>query len=239
MLMRELRRRNIEGERGRRFFAMFPDDGPVRRELYPKHMAFFRAGVEHQERALLGGNRVGKSMGVSYEMTAHMTGLYPEWWPGYRFAQPITAWFAGVDTKALRESLQLVLFGPPHDVGTGMIPRENLVGRPTPRSGVADTYDTFAVRHKSGGISRGVLKTYDQDRESFQGAKVDAIMMDEEPPLPIYTECLLRTMATEVGEKNGLILSAFTPLKGLSEVVLSYMPVLDMMPNLEKGNAPA
>jgi hypothetical protein len=33
-----------------RIDAYYPDDGPLRRELYPKHLEFFRAGIEHRER---------------------------------------------------------------------------------------------------------------------------------------------------------------------------------------------
>ena len=233
--MTELRRRNIEGERGRRFYALYPDEGPLRRELYPKHMEFFAAGHEHQERAMLGGNRSGKSMGVGYEVTCHLTGIYPHWWTGYRFNRPITAWIAGEDVKSLRDSLQLTFFGPPHDLGTGLIPRETLVGKPTSRTGTAEAYDTFSVRHVSGGISRGTIKTYDQGREAFQAAHIDVVMLDEEPPMPIYVECLMRTMATELGETNGLLMCAFTPLKGLSEVVLSYLPYLDQVPGQTNG----
>ena len=33
--------------------SYYPDDGPLRRELYPKHMAFFAAGKQHRERAAI------------------------------------------------------------------------------------------------------------------------------------------------------------------------------------------
>jgi len=47
---------------------------------------------------------------------------------------------------------------------------------------------------------------------------------DEEPPIGIYSEFLTRTMATVPGEKNGLLMNTFTPLKGLSGVVLLFLP---------------
>ena len=43
--------------------------------------------------------------------------------------------------------------------------------------------------------------------------------MDEEPDLNIYTECLTRTMTT-----NGMVICTFTPLLGLSDVVLLFLP---------------
>src|SRR6516165_7127907 len=73
----------------------YPIAGPLRRDLYPKHLAFFRAGAERRERAFLAANRVGKSEGVGgYEITLHLTGRYPDWWKGRRFSRPITAWAA-------------------------------------------------------------------------------------------------------------------------------------------------
>ena len=39
----------------------FPEKGPYRRALYPKHVKFFEAGREYRERALIAANRVGKS----------------------------------------------------------------------------------------------------------------------------------------------------------------------------------
>jgi phage terminase large subunit-like protein len=227
MLQRELKKRITEGQLGRRMFAFYPETGPLRRELYPKHMAFFAAGSEHNERAFIGGNRTGKSTCVGYEATCHLIGWYPEWWVGRRFYRPIQAWLCGEDTKALRESLQVGLLGRIGEIGTGMIPKENLLNL-TPRSGVAEAYDTVTIRHSSGGISRAVLKTYDQGRESYQGAKVEVIMLDEEPPLPIYTESLMRTMATVPGEENGIVMAAFTPLKGLSDVVQTFLPALEV-----------
>ena len=47
-----------------RIDSYYPDDGPLRRELYPKHLEFFRAGIEHRERCFLAANRVGKTEGV-------------------------------------------------------------------------------------------------------------------------------------------------------------------------------
>lgn len=43
--------------RENRIRDMFPDDGPLRRELYQKHMEFFAAGAEHNERCMIAGNR--------------------------------------------------------------------------------------------------------------------------------------------------------------------------------------
>ena len=36
---------------------IFPDEGPYRRDLYPRHMEFFRAGASHRERLFMAANR--------------------------------------------------------------------------------------------------------------------------------------------------------------------------------------
>jgi len=123
----------------------------------------------------------------------------------------------------MRESLQPLLFGPPGAIGTGMIPGDDIVGQPTAGRGVPDSIDSAAVRHVSGGVSRIVLKTYEQGREAFQAAKIQVCWLDEEPPKPIYTEALTRLMATVPGEQNGAMMCTFTPLKGRSEVVLDFL----------------
>jgi len=191
--------------------------------MYPKHLEFFAAGAQHQERAFIAGNRVGKTMAGCYELTCHLTGWYPAWWVGRRFSRPITAWASGEDTKAVRDSLQVTLFGPQGREGTGLIPGDLLLNT-TARSGVPESIDTAAIRHGSGSPSRLVMKTYDQGRESYQAAQVEVLLFDEEPPAAIYSEGLTRTMSTTPGEPNGIVMCTFTPLKGLSDVVLSFLP---------------
>src|SRR5262249_30076669 len=63
------------------------------------------------------------------------------------------------------------------------------------------------------------FKSYDQGRESFQASDVDLLWLDEEPPLEIYTEAVTRTMTT-----LGLVMLTFTPLSGMSETVLQFLP---------------
>lgn len=202
---------------------LFPDEGPLRRELYTKHVEFFAAGATYDQRAFIAANRVGKSLAVCFELVHHLTGQYPNWWEGRRFNRAITAWAAGEDTKAVRESLQETLLGKVGEFGTGLIPADRIVSVAM-RSGVPEAVDSVTIKNISGSNSRLVFKTYDQGRESFQASKVDVVLFDEEPPISIYTEGATRTMSTVPGQPNGLVMCAFTPLKGLSGVVLSFMP---------------
>ena len=151
-----------------------------------------------------------------------MIGWYPDFWVGRRFDRPVRTWASGEDTKSVRESLQEKLFGPPGAISTGLIPADKIVGV-THRSGVPEALDAAAIRHP-GGLSRVVLKMYEQGREAFQAAAVDVMLFDEEPPMDIYTEGLTRTISTVPGQPSGIVMCAFTPLKGLSGLVLAYMP---------------
>jgi phage terminase large subunit-like protein len=211
----ELNRRS----RMRRIDYFYPDEGELRRELYVKHLEFFKAGASYRERCIIAANRIGKSESIgAYEMSVHLTGEYPHWWEGRRFDRAVSCWAAGDTGKTVRDILQLKLLGKVGDFGTGMIPGEYLLSTTT-KYGLPDAVESAKVKHVSGGTSVVTLKSYDQRRESFQGTEQDVIWLDEEPPQDIYVECLMRTMTT-----GGMIMCTFTPLMGVSEVVKSFMP---------------
>ena len=212
----------IRAEKARRaqnrIESYFPDSGPFRRELYPKHLEFFAAGKEYNERLLMAANRVGKSDAGAYETTLHLTGNYPHWWEGKRFTSPVKAWACSDTNKTAREVLQEKLYGPLSAPGTGMIPAAAIVHR-TSKAGLAESIDTIYVKHASGGTSSVQIKSYQEGRESFQGAAIHCGWMDETPGQSIYAEVLLRTMTTD-----GIVFVTMTPLLGLDELVLSFMP---------------
>jgi phage terminase large subunit-like protein len=201
----------------------YPSEGTLSRTAYPKHMEFFAAGTTHLERAAIAANRVGKTTLSAFETSLHLTGRYPDWWNGRRFDCPVEWWAASDTSETTRDILQLELLGKLHELGTGMIPRDCIVGDPTRRRGVADAVDTVQVRHASGGISTLSFKSYDQGREKFQGTKKHGISLDEEPKIDVYTECLTRLMATKPGDTDGTMICTFTPLQGMSTVVLSFL----------------
>lgn len=206
---------------GRRLWDYYPDEGPLRRELYPKHLAFFAAGLIHTERAAMAANRVGKTEGIgAYEVTLHLTGLYPEWWPGRRFVKPVNILCGGDTNTTTRDILVTKLLGTKEARGTGTVPRD-CIGKVAPAPGVPDHVDYAMIQHVSGGWSKLQFRSYDQGREAWQGTERDVVWFDEEPPEPIYTEGLLRTMTTQ-----GIVIATFTPLNGLTNVALSFMPEL-------------
>lgn len=204
----------------RKIYTYYPDAGNLRRELYKKHLSFFSAGKTYRQRLMLAANRVGKTEGVGlYETTLHLTGDYPAWWDGRRFDKKVKWWAAGDTKQTVREILQDKMLGPVGAWGTGLIPGDMIHKIVRGGGSVADSVDMIYVKHKSGGISQLTFKSYDQRREAFQGTEQDGILLDEEPPEDIYTECLLRTMTN-----NGMLMLTFTPLMGMSSVVLAFLP---------------
>lgn len=218
---------------GAKFDELFPDEGPLRRELYPKHLEFFRAGRDYRERCARCANRIGKTWSMGgYETTCHLTGKYPKWWEGRVFEHPIDAWAVGKTNQTTRDIVQKALFGGVKRRGTGrvltgdgLVPA-GLMGAPSWYSaGAKDLVDVIPVRHVSGGWSQVGFKSYQQKRGAFEGTARHLVWMDEEPPLDIYAECLVRTMTTQ-----GIIMITFTPKMGMSETVLQFMPEADRPP---------
>lgn len=203
---------------------LFPEDGPLRRELYPKHMDFFAGGSKFRERLFLAGNRVGKTVAGGYEVMLHLTGRYPDWWEGKRFSRPISAWVAGDTNETTRDIIQKQLLGDVSYYGTlkgfdgvGIIPYE-CIGRAKFKPNTGNLLDYVEIKHESGKWSRLGFKSYDQGRRVFQGTAIDVIWLDEECPMDVYGECLVRTATT-----NGILMLTFTPLLGMSDVVKSFL----------------
>jgi phage terminase large subunit-like protein len=74
------------------------------------------------------------------------------------------------------------------------------------------------VKRQGGGESRLGFKSYEQGRKAFQGTEQDLIWLDEESEEGIRSECALRLMT-----RNGLLIETFTPLRGLTPIVLKYL----------------
>lgn len=214
LLLKEKERR----KKRRKLFDYFPDEGPLRRELYPQHLEFFKLGEQFDTRCFMAANRVGKTEGGGgYETVLHLTGLYPSWWTGKRFDRAINAWAAGDTKETVRDIIQAKLVGPENDVGTGLIPGDCLM-RCVKRQNGNGALDYIDVKHVSGSVSRLAFKSYDQGREAFQGTEKDLIWLDEEANEGVRSECVIRLMTTK-----GILIETFTPLRGLTPIVLKYL----------------
>src|SRR5882757_4019465 len=136
--------------------------GPVENRLadytpYPKQIAFHAAGATARERLLMAGNQLGKTLAGGSETAMHMTGRYPDWWQGRRFARPVAGWICGRSGEDVRDTMQRVLLGRPGAIGSGAIPKDAIEGLVAAR-GVSGLYDTIHVAHVSGGVSVATTK---------------------------------------------------------------------------------
>ena len=212
----------LDGEGDKRirhkFNTYFPDEGPFRRALYAKTIEFFAAGLQYSERLFMAGNRIGKTEAGAFETTAHLTGVYPNWWTGRRFTEPVEWWACGTTSETTRDIVQAKLLGSLDAPGTGMIPSHLILDTSRRPHGLPGSIESAYIRHSSGGKSLLGLKTYEQGRKSFEGTAKHGIWDDEEPPGDIYTEQLYRTLTTK-----GIIFTTFTPLQGISDVVKGFI----------------
>lgn len=186
-------------------------------EPYPWQKEFHDAGKDYPERMLMAANRVGKTESASAEVAYHLTGEYPDWWDGKRFDHPVLVWAGSVSNEASRDIVQKALIGGTGDaMGTGWIPKSKIVGKPAMRqAGVSDVVDTVKIRHRLGGASTLVTKTYEQGWRKWQGTAPHVVWLDEEPEeYRIFTESQTRVLTSK-----GIIMVTFTPLLGETDLV--------------------
>lgn len=187
---------------------------------YPKQKEFHDMGAHKTERLLSAGNQLGKTYAGAMEAAYHATGLYPHWWKGRRFKKANRGWVGGESAPVVRDTSQKLLLGDltagQDQLGTGAIPAD-MVGTVTWSRGVAQGVDTVTVKHKTGGTSIIKFKSYEQQRQKWQGDTIDWVWFDEEPTMELYSEGVARYTAT-----GGMAWMTFTPLKGMSTVVRRF-----------------
>jgi len=177
------------------------------------------------EKMLRAGNQLGKTLAAGAQMTMDALSWYPDWYTGRRFVTPpkierpfdFIGWYGCTTSGMTRDGAQTKLLGDIREqggLGTGLIPLDNIVGRPTMARGISDFVDTIALTREVGGkaILRG--KTFEMGRAAWQGEPVDVIWGDEDPgDFEVYGECQARLTTT-----NGIIIWSMSPMLGLSPV---------------------
>ena len=193
---------------------------------YPKQLRFIALTKIKKEVGLIAANQFGKSETGSHVVASWMTGQYAKGWEGRRWSRPTRGWIAGETSLVVRDVQQRKLCGEPgveSAFGTGMIPKDSFVDKPSLARGVTDAYDTIQVKYLEpdgtwrGGVSVARFKSYEQGRAKFQGVTLYWGWGDEEPPEDIYSEFLTRIA------EGGCLMMTFTPLRGRSKVVLRFI----------------
>jgi phage terminase large subunit-like protein len=186
---------------------------------FEHQLKFFKTG-DSERRGILAANRIGKTVSTCYETAMHLTGLYPDWWEGYRFDKPITCMVAGEGWAQVALVLQQELLGTQdvkitENLGTGAVPRDCIVVD-TMRNDGANCIGC-EIRHKSGTNSYLLFANYTQEVRQLQGFKLNLAVFDEQPPDDFFSEVVTRTATTQ-----GKVLCSFTPLKGLNGLVSKF-----------------
>lgn len=169
------------------------------KKKHKKQLAFHKC--KKRNRWVFGGNRSGKTECGAVEAIWMARGNHP-----YRKnRKDVFGWVVSLSQQVQRDVAQskILAYLPKNWIADIVM----LSGRKdSPASGIIDQ---IKIKNVFGGISTIGFKSCDQGREKFQGASLDFVWFDEEPPQDIYEECLMRVM-----DKRGDIFGTMTPLKG-------------------------
>ena len=174
-----------------------------RDKVHVKQMQFHKC--LKRNRWVFGGNRSGKTEGGAVEAVWMLRGIHP-----YRDNRADTCgWAVSLSYEVQREVAQSKIL---RYLNPDWI--EDIVMLSGKKSNaVHGIIDYILVRNVSGGLSKLCFKSCEQGREKFQGASLDFVWFDEEPPFDIYEECRMRVL-----DSKGYIWGTMTPLKGLTWV---------------------
>ncbi|HIV01171.1 MAG TPA: hypothetical protein IAA62_01275 [Candidatus Caccopulliclostridium gallistercoris] len=171
--------------------------------VHEKQLLFHKC--QKRNRWVFGGNRSGKTECGAVECIWLARGIHPF----RKNKKCVNGWVVSVSRQVQREVAQskiLHYLNPDWIVDVCMMEGK----KEGYENGIIDY---IVIKNVSGLNSKIYFKSADQGREKFQGASLDFVWFDEEPPEDIYYECLMR-----VFDKKGDIFGTMTPLKGLTWV---------------------
>lgn len=203
-IVEKLRRLHaIEAEQEKRKGGDFLAAYNTGEKIHKKQVAFHKC--TKRNRWVFGGNRSGKTECGAVECVYMARGIHP-----YRENKgAVSGWVVSLSQQVQRDVAQKKIL---HYLRKDWIEEIVMLSgrKDAPESGVIDF---IRVKSALGGVSVIGFKSCDQGREKFQGASLDFVWFDEEPPQDIYVECRMRIM-----DKKGDIFGTMTPLKGLTFV---------------------
>ena len=168
---------------------------------HKKQILFHKSNKRN--RWVFGGNRTGKTECGAVETIWISLGIHP-----YKKNKNKTeGWVVSLSNRVQKEVAQAKILK--------YLPKNKIVdiimsqGKKTsPDNG---TIECIIVKNISGEQSKIWFKSCEEGRDKFQGASLDFVWFDEEPPEDIYNECKMRVL-----DKSGEIFGTMTPLKGLT-----------------------
>ncbi len=171
--------------------------------VHDKQLAFHKCNKRN--RWVFGGNRSGKTECGAVEVVWWARGNHP-----YRENRSNTCgWVVSLSYEVQRDVAQAKILNylNPEWI-SDIVMQQGRKG--APEYGIIDH---IVIKNIYGGLSKIGFKSCDQGREKFQGASLDYVWFDEEPPFDIYEECRMRVL-----DRAGDVWGTMTPLKGLTWV---------------------
>ncbi len=171
--------------------------------VHVKQMEFHKC--DKRNRWVFGGNRSGKTECGAVETVWLARGNHPF----KTNRNGAEGWVVSVSRDVQRDVAQrkiLYYLNPEWIADVVMVSGKSS----NPSGGVIDY---ISVKNVFGTLSRITFKSCEMGREKFQGASLDFVWFDEEPPEDVYDECLMRVI-----DKKGYVFGTMTPLKGLTFV---------------------
>ena len=175
------------------------------------------------ECCLCAANQIGKTYTGTLIDSLHLTGEYPEDYPGHRFSFPPVCWGLGYSMEKTRDLLQTALFGKyvGKEFEGGLIPKDKILSWES-ALGTPNAMRTVRVKHVSG-VSVIQFWSYSQGQHAIMGDVVDWVHIDEEPKdQTIRPQVLTRTINGDRG-KGGRVIYTFTPENGRTDLVIKFM----------------
>lgn len=200
------------------------------KSFYPWQRKFCENTNSFYESCLCAANQIGKTRVGTTIDAFHLTGEYPEDYPGYKFSHAPMMWCLGYSMEKTRDLLQSTLFGQ-YDSGSGftggLVPKEKITGWESAQ-GTVNAMRTVRVKHRLG---TAVVQfwSYTQGQHAIMGDVVDWVHVDEEPrDQTIRPQLLTRTINGDRG-KQGRVIYTFTPENGRTDLVIQFsdMPTKD------------
>lgn len=183
-------------------------------KIHFKQMEFHRC-VDKKIRFVFGGNRSGKTECGAVETVWRVRGIHP-----FRENKAdVFCWVVSPSYEVQRDVSQakILSYLPPAWIESITMQSGK---QSSPEHGIIDH---IVVKNVFGGRSVIGFKSVDQGREKFQGASLDFVWFDEEPPEDVYRECAMRVI-----DRDGDLFCTMTPLLGMTfvydEIYLSTDP---------------
>ncbi len=172
------------------------------KKIHKKQMMFHKCSKKN--RWVFGGNRTGKTECGAVETVWLARGIHP-----YKENKTTSGWVVSLSKQVQRDVAQAKIL---HYLRPDWIEKivVNSGSQDSPESSIIDF---ILVKNVFGEVSKIGFRSCDQGREKFQGASLDYVWFDEEPPFEIYQECRMRVL-----DKCGILFGTMTPLKGLTWV---------------------